>query len=112
MNKQHPRTGDEYNQIRRLIYEAIAVWQHNSNLKFSEVHPSEANNADIRIDFGRLEHGDKFPFTGPGETLAHAFPPGDDLGGDVHMDNDESWDIEDGKGGDVNFFYTLLHEVI
>lgn len=27
------------------------------------------------------------------------------------MDNDESWDIEDGHGGDVSFFYTLLHEL-
>lgn len=42
---------------------------------------------------------------------AHAFYPGTGLSGDVHLDDDESWDIEDGRGGDVSFFYTLLHEL-
>lgn len=43
--------------------------------------------------------------------IAHAFYPGSGLGGDVHLDFDESWDIENGQGGDVSFFYTLLHEL-
>lgn len=44
---------------------------------------------------------------------AHAFYPGSGLGGDVHLDNEESWDIENGddNDGDVSFFYTLLHEL-
>lgn len=42
---------------------------------------------------------------------AHAFYPGTGIGGDVHLDDDESWDIENGHEGDVNFFYTLLHEL-
>ena len=29
----------------------------------------------------------------------------------MHIDDDESWDIENGQGGDVSFFYTLLHEL-
>lgn len=58
-----------------------------------------------------MEHDDSWPFDGKGNTLAHAFPPGDGLGGDIHMDEDEKWDIEDGNGGDVSFFYTFLHEV-
>jgi hypothetical protein len=112
MNERHPRSGNDFNAIRRLVHEAISVWEHNSNLKFREAHPNDANNADIRIDFARLDHGDGFEFTGPSGTLAHAFPPGKNIGGDVHMDNDEKWDIEDGNKGDVSFFYTLLHEVI
>lgn len=111
MNERHPRSGRDLDNIRRLTQEAISVWEHNSNLKFRETHPSDADNADIRIDFARLSHGDGFNFTGPGESLAHAFPPGKGIGGDVHMDNDEKWDLEDGSGGDVSFFYTLLHEV-
>lgn len=42
---------------------------------------------------------------------AHAFYPGTGIGGDVHLDDDEIWDIENGAGGDVSFFYTLLHEL-
>lgn len=111
MNERHPRRDSDLSNIRRLTHEAISVWEHNSNLKFREAHPSDASNADIQIDFARRDHGDGFNFTGPGETLAHAFPPGRGIGGDVHMDNEEKWDIEDGRGGDVSFFFTLLHEV-
>ena len=108
MNERHPRHGNELNKILHLTNEAVEVWQHNSNLKLQRSHKE---SADIRIDFARLDHGDGFNFTGKSGTLAHAFPPSSGLGGDVHMDEDEDWDIEDGKGGDVNFFYTLLHEV-
>lgn len=108
VNERHPRHGNEKEQIRRLTFEAISVWQHNSVLKFQESRPEDA---DIKIDFARLDHGDGYNFTGPSGTLAHAFPPSSGIGGDVHMDNDESWDIEDNKGGDVSYFYTLLHEV-
>lgn len=44
-------------------------------------------------------------------STAHAFYPGTGIGGDVHLDEDESWDIETDREGDVSFFYTLLHEL-
>lgn len=91
-----------------LISEAMEVWQHSSTLRITRAHDAVA---DIRIDFARGDHGDNYPFNGPGNNLAHAFYPGDELGGDVHMDEDESWDIEDNTGGDLSFFFTLLHEV-
>lgn len=123
MNSNHPRSGRDYDQIRRLIYEAIEIWQHNSNLKFREVRE---DSADILIDFAQGNHNDNFDFQGPGGSLgvyifkswfmidiqcifqfpAHAFYPGSGLGGDVHLDNEESWDIENGMNGDVSFFYT------
>jgi hypothetical protein len=71
MNKNHPRHGREYDQIRRLIYEAINIWQENSKLKLREVRE---DTADILIDFASGNHGDNFDFQGPGGSLGKMQP--------------------------------------
>ena len=46
--------------------------------------------ADIKIGFGRPNHGDGAPFDGRGGTIAHAFAPTD---GRFHFDADEPWSV-------------------
>uniref|UniRef100_A0A4W4DPZ8 Peptidase metallopeptidase domain-containing protein n=1 Tax=Electrophorus electricus TaxID=8005 RepID=A0A4W4DPZ8_ELEEL len=71
--------------VDSLIASALDMWAKVSPLRFIR---SFSQQADIMVEF---EHGDSFPFDGPKGTLAHAFDPGEGIGGDVHFDEDELW---------------------
>ena len=49
----------------------------------------------MNINFYKLNHTDKYPFDGPGKTLAHTFYPSN---GNIHFDNDETWTQNGGAG--------------
>uniref|UniRef100_A0A8C8II82 Matrix metalloproteinase-14 n=1 Tax=Oncorhynchus tshawytscha TaxID=74940 RepID=A0A8C8II82_ONCTS len=53
-------------------------------------------------------HGDFYPFDGPEGTLAHAFSPGADIGGDAHFDDDEYFTFSSTRG--YNLFLVAAHE--
>ncbi|XP_071989070.1 collagenase 3-like [Engystomops pustulosus] len=90
--------------VNQNIQEALRMWSKATPLQFIQVH---RGNADLMISFVPKEHGDFFPFDGPQGVLAHAFPPGEHLGGDVHFDEEETWtvDLED-----FNLFSVAVHE--
>jgi len=92
--------------IQREIQRAVSTWQSVSSLTFREV---DTPKADIILSFDRYDHGDGFSFDGRGRVLAHAFPPGEDRGGDVHFDDDETWTSESQDG--TNLFTVAAHEV-
>ncbi|NXG46648.1 MMP10 protein, partial [Psilopogon haemacephalus] len=92
------------NKVDDAIKRAFMVWSNVTPLQFRRVF---ASNADIVIAFARREHGDGYPFDGRGSTLAHAFPPGDGIGGDAHFDEDERWSE---TNRDVNLFLVAAHE--
>ncbi|XP_076969235.1 stromelysin-1-like [Tamandua tetradactyla] len=91
--------------IDSAIEKALKVWEEVTPLTFSRVNEGEA---DIMISFAVKEHGDFFPFDGPGKVLAHAYPPGPGFYGDAHFDDDEQW-TEDKVG--VNMFLVAAHEL-
>lgn len=90
--------------VDRAIQRAFKVWSDVTPLTFSRIYEG---TADIQISFGAGVHGDFYPFDGPHGTLAHAFAPGNSIGGDAHFDEDETW--TSGSAG-YNLFLVAAHE--
>ncbi|XP_066501095.1 matrix metalloproteinase-20 [Hoplias malabaricus] len=86
---------------------AFKLWSDAAPLKFVRANHGEA---DIVITFTRKAHGDFFPFDGPKGVLAHAFEPGEDIGGDVHFDDDELWTVGRRQSG-YDLFTVAAHEL-
>uniref|UniRef100_A0A8C6XP70 Collagenase 3 n=1 Tax=Naja naja TaxID=35670 RepID=A0A8C6XP70_NAJNA len=93
----------EKDNVDKVIEKAFKVWSRVTSLTFEKV----PGYADIFISFHSGAHGDFYPFDGPGETLAHAYAPGPNIGGDAHFDEDEFWSY--GVEG-TNLFYVAVHE--
>ncbi|XP_071590513.1 matrilysin [Heliangelus exortis] len=94
-----PRSKVDY-----AISRALMVWSDVTPLQFQRVLNG---HADIVIEFARREHGDRYPFDGRGRILAHAFSPGEGIGGDAHFDDDERWS-ESSK--ELSLFLVAAHE--
>uniref|UniRef100_A0A8C8DF16 Collagenase 3 n=1 Tax=Oncorhynchus tshawytscha TaxID=74940 RepID=A0A8C8DF16_ONCTS len=90
--------------VDRAIHNALNIWADVTPLTFKKLHEGKA---DIMIAFGTKEHGDFNPFDGPDGLLAHAYPPGRDIGGDTHFDEDEHWSIDSDA---YNLFLVATHE--
>ncbi|XP_021484220.1 stromelysin-2 [Meriones unguiculatus] len=91
--------------VDSAIEKALKVWEEVTPLTFSRISEGEA---DIMISFAVGEHGDFYPFDGPGQSLAHAYPPGPGFYGDVHFDDDEKWTL--GPSG-TDLFLVAAHEL-
>uniref|UniRef100_A0A8B9BVV4 Collagenase 3 n=1 Tax=Anser brachyrhynchus TaxID=132585 RepID=A0A8B9BVV4_9AVES len=92
--------------VNVAIKKAFSVWSSVTPLKFIT---KDRGDADIMISFaaGGNSHSDFLPFDGPGGSVAHAYAPGKDLGGDAHFDKDETW-TKSTEG--TNLFYMAAHE--
>uniref|UniRef100_A0A663LQT9 interstitial collagenase n=1 Tax=Athene cunicularia TaxID=194338 RepID=A0A663LQT9_ATHCN len=91
--------------VNEAIQKALSVWSNVTPLTFQKVEDKEA---DIMISFAYRDHKDNSPFDGPNGQLAHAFQPGEGIGGDVHLDEEETW-TKDGRG--YNLFIVIAHEL-
>lgn len=101
--------------VNALMVRAFEAWSAYGRLRFTRtLQPAEA---DITITFGRGNHGDWFPFDGPGGILAHAFYPYEmaTFGGDIHFDEDEQWAADPNAtqlyDGAVDLFLVAVHEM-
>jgi predicted Zn-dependent protease len=75
--------------LRSVCSKAFQTWAKVSKFTFQEA--TAGASADIVIEFYSGDHGDRYPFDGPGKTLAHAFYPQD---GRLHYDADENWSTD------------------
>uniref|UniRef100_A0A8C5TXW7 Collagenase 3 n=1 Tax=Malurus cyaneus samueli TaxID=2593467 RepID=A0A8C5TXW7_9PASS len=91
-------------EVNAAIKKALSVWSSVTPLRFIK---KDRGDADIKISFAARGHNDFIPFDGPGGSLAHAYAPGKDFGGDAHFDEDETW-TQSTKG--TNLFYVAAHE--
>ncbi len=87
------------------VERALALWAAVSKLRFQRADA----DADITISFESGAHGDPFPFLGDGSVLAHAFFPGSQRPGDVHLCADENWALA-AAAGQFDLFTVALHE--
>uniref|UniRef100_A0A8C5L8E9 Matrix metallopeptidase 8 n=1 Tax=Jaculus jaculus TaxID=51337 RepID=A0A8C5L8E9_JACJA len=90
--------------VETAIEKAFHIWSVASPLTFTKISQGEA---DINIAFVPRDHGDNSPFDGPNGVLAHAFQPGQGIGGDAHFDSEETWTQD---FNNYNLFLVAAHE--
>uniref|UniRef100_UPI00358F177E 72 kDa type IV collagenase-like isoform X2 n=1 Tax=Myxine glutinosa TaxID=7769 RepID=UPI00358F177E len=77
-----------YEMVEAAIAKAFKTWADATAFKFSKV---EDDQADIIIYFVKGAHEDNAPFFPTSNTMAHAYPPGKDIGGDIHFNDAFVW---------------------
>ncbi|XP_053330840.1 matrix metalloproteinase-18-like [Spea bombifrons] len=100
--------------VKEELVKALKVWENVSSLNFIEVGINQTADIDMFFVAGLHNDGTKNAFDGPGRVLGHAFMPPfgkskRDIDGDLHLDNDEKWTINEKKG--VNLLQAAAHEI-
>ena len=91
------------------ILRALQEWAKVAQITWLPGVSATANRT-VNILFATGDHGDGFPFDGPGGVLAHTFypalPAAEPLAGDMHFDDSESWHF----GSNYDIFSVAIHE--
>ncbi|KAJ0069579.1 hypothetical protein NL108_010402, partial [Boleophthalmus pectinirostris] len=114
LNQQIPSSlGEEL--TFEAIRKAFEVWRRVTPLTFEELpavnNSSQSELADILLLFASGFHGDMSLFDGEGGSLAHAYYPGPQMGGDIHFDADEPWTLENHNPRGIDLFLVAVHEL-
>lgn len=96
------------NASQAQILRAFNEWANYANVSFTSA-PSATALQTVNVLFATGAHGDPYPFDGP-TILAHTFYPAplnpEPIAGDMHLNNDERWQI----GADTDLYSVALHE--
>ncbi|RWS07178.1 Matrix metalloproteinase-16-like protein [Dinothrombium tinctorium] len=96
-----------------IFARSFALWSEPTTLNIR--YESNPARVDILIGFYRGAHGcsKNFVFDDKEDIVGHAYFPGEGLGGDVHLDDDEDWVDRDEEAinDKIQLFGTFLHEV-
>lgn len=96
--------------VKSEMLRAFEEWAKYAPLRFREAAGANISRT-IAVLFASRSHGDPYPFDGPGQILAHTFYPAppnpEPIAGDMHLDNDENWQL----GTGIDLFTVALHEV-
>ncbi|KAK4798099.1 hypothetical protein SAY86_030425 [Trapa natans] len=92
--------------LRAICGRAFQRWAAVTRFQFREA--GEGEQADITIGFYTGDHGDGFPFDGPGHVWAHAFAPQD---GRLHFDGSELWSTATPTMDETDLESVALHEI-
>jgi len=88
---------------------ALNQWPKYANVHFTPGLNPQAP-VTVAIKFATYDHGDGYPFDGPGGILAHTFYPvptnPEPIAGDMHLDGSENWNV----GSDTDIYTVALHE--
>lgn len=94
--------------------DAMSIWSQFAAITWT---PAASSGLNQSVDIGWYtgSHGDSYPFDGPGGDLAHAFYPApnpnpETIAGDMHFDDDDTWEIGD-PGPGFDQFTIALHEL-
>ena len=107
-----PGTADlSFDSENALIAQAFGLWSNVARVKPAEV----AAGGMMHQSWGSFNHGDAFPFDGPGGVLAHCFYPppvnANPIAGDCHYDDSETW-VSPGFGGaGIDMVTVAAHEI-
>jgi hypothetical protein len=96
--------------VETVLQNAMVAWSNVVNVRFRK-GTNTAATRNINILWGGVQHGDAYPFDGPGRVLAHTFYPSlpnpEPIAGDLHFDEAENWNI----GDEVDLFSVAIHEL-
>ncbi|KAJ1113485.1 hypothetical protein NDU88_001729 [Pleurodeles waltl] len=97
----------KHDDVDQALEKAFKVWSDVTPLNFVKL---DHGDPDIIITFAAKGHGDFFPFDGPRGVLGHAYEPGEGIGGDVHLDDEELWTMGFVRKG-YDLFNVVAHEL-
>lgn len=66
----------------------ISVWNNVTALTSQQ---GKSQDADIKLSYWELDHGDGLAFGGPGHIMAHAFLPNPKTLRTIHFNKGEHW---------------------